>query len=131
MADESKQTPSSSNVDAAGANLGGKDVGTTISKPEDAKTSLTSKGVATTSSTSKVKAGTGPGGADVGTIGIVLLALYLIVAILMCFYGLILLWPHTSPSQLGQVPLRKAVIPSPSPAHSSDSITESALATSA
>jgi hypothetical protein len=88
--------------------------------------------VATTSGTSKVKAGTGPGDADVGTIGIVLLALYLIIAILLCFYGLIVLWPRTSPSQLGQVPPSKAgITPTPLAAPSSDSMTESPLATSA
>ena len=122
MKDESEQAASSAGD-------------TSSSNTEGAKTSLTSKGVATTFSTSKVKAGTGPGDADVGTIGIVLLALYLIVAILLCFYGLIVLWPRTSPSQLGQVPPGKAAVtptpsPTPSVAPSSDSMTESALATS-
>lgn len=135
MADQSDQTANpagDASFSNTGTDLSEKNVGATISKPEGAKTSLTSEGVGTTSAVSKVKAGTGPGDADVGTIGIVLLALYLIVAILTCFYGLIVLWPHTSPAQLGQVPLRKAAVtPSPSPAPSSDSITESALATSA
>ncbi len=138
MADETGQTAdsagitSSSKAETGGTNLSDKNAGAAASQPEGAKTSLTSKGVSTTSSTSKVKAGTGPGDADVGTIGIVLLALYLIAAILLCFYGLIILWPRTSPSQLGQVPPGKAAVtPTPSAAPSSDSTTESALATSA
>jgi hypothetical protein len=62
----------------------------------------------------KVKPGTGPGDKDVGTIGIVVLTFYLITAILLCFYGLIALWPGPSPS--GQVPPGKAAVsPTPSP----------------
>jgi hypothetical protein len=119
MTDESEKAASSagntssSNTEAAGADLGNKDVGTTA----EAR---------------KVEPGTGPGASDVGTIGIVLLALYLIAAILLCFYGLIVLWPRTSPSQLGQVPPgRAAVTPTPSASFSSDSMTQSSLATSA
>jgi hypothetical protein len=137
MMDESEQSASSagntssSNTEGAGAGLGDMDdVGATVSKPEGGKTSLPSKDVATSSSTSKVKAGTGPGDADVGTIGIVLLALYLIAAILLCFYGLIALWPRTSPSQLGQVPPSKTgVTPTPSASRPSDSMASVAVST--
>src|SRR5438552_679221 len=126
MADESKQTAkstgdaSSSNPEAAGTDLGEQGVSATASKPEAAKTNLTSKG----------KAGTGPGGHDVSTKGIVFLALYLVVAILLCFYGLIVLWPGPSPS--GQVPPGKAAAaPTPTPRATlpSDGMTQSSLAT--
>ncbi|HEU5236633.1 MAG TPA: hypothetical protein VFU37_05795, partial [Pyrinomonadaceae bacterium] len=99
MTDESEQAASSdgntsfSNTKAAGAGLGDKNVGAPISKPEGGKTSLPSKGVDTTSGTLKVEPGTGPGASDVGMIGIVCLTFYLIAAILLCFYGLIRLWP--------------------------------------
>ena len=102
MADESEQTakstgdPSSSNPEAAGTDLGERGVSATVPKPEAAKANLTSKG----------EAATGPGGNDVSPIGIVFLALYLVVAILLCFYGLIVLWPGPSPS--GKIPTGKA-----------------------
>ena len=80
-----------SNPEAAGTDLGEQDVSVTVSKPEAAITNLTTNG----------EAGTGPRGNDVSTKGIVFLALYLVVAILLCFYGLIVLWPGPSPS--GQV----------------------------
>lgn len=126
MPDENEQTAkstgdtSSSNSDAAGTDLGEKGVSATVSKPEAAKTNLTRKD----------EPGTGPGGEDVSTRGIVFLALYLVVAILLCFYGLIALWPGPSPS--GQVPLGKAAA-SPTPTSTatppSDSMTQSSLAT--
>jgi hypothetical protein len=124
MADESKQTAkstgdaSSSNYDAAGADLGEKGVSATVAKPEAAKTNLTTNG----------EAGTGPGGNDVSAKGIVFLALYLVVAILLCFYGLIVLWPGPSPS--GQVPPGKAAAaPTPTAIPPSDGMTQSSLAT--
>jgi hypothetical protein len=126
MADESKQTAestgdaSSSNSDAAGADLGEQGVSATVSKPEATKTNLTSNG----------EAGTGPGGNDVSAKGIVFLALYLVVAILLCFYGLIVLWPGPSPS--GQVPPGKAAAaptPTPTATPPSDGVTQSSLAT--
>ena len=126
MADESKQTAkstgdaSSSNYDAAGADLGEKGVSATVAKPEAAKTNLTTNG----------EAGTGPGGNDVSAKGIVFLALYLVVAILLCFYGLIVLWPGPSPS--GQVPPGKAAAaptPTPTATPPSDGMTQSSLAT--
>ena len=126
MADESKQTakstgdPSSSNPEAAGTDLGEQGVSATVSKPEAATTNLTSKG----------EAGTGPGGSDVSTKGIVFLALYLVVAILLCFYGLIVLWPGPSPS--GQVPPGKAAAAptsTPTATPPSDGTTQSSLAT--
>jgi hypothetical protein len=74
------------------------------------------------------EAGTGPGGNDVGTKGIVFLALYLVVAILLCFYGLIVLWPGPSPS--GQVPPGKAAAaPTPTATPLSDGMTQSSLVT--
>ena len=100
MADQSDQTANATGDTSssdAGTDLGEKNIDATISKPEGAKASLTSEGVGTTSAVWKVKAGTGPGEADVGIVGIVLLALYLIAAILFCFYGLIALWPLKSP----------------------------------
>lgn len=126
MADESKQTAKStgdtgsSNSGAAGAALGEEGVGATVSKPEAAKTNLTTNG----------EAGTGPGGNDVSAKGIVFLALYLVVAILLCFYGLIVLWPGPSPS--GQVPPGKAAAaptPGPTATPPSDGMTQSSLAT--
>src|SRR4029453_10382650 len=105
MTDESEQAAnsagktSSSNTEGAGAGLGDMDVGATVSKD-----------VGTTAAASRVEPGTGPGDKDVGTIGIVVLTFYLIAAILFCFYGLIALWPRTSPSQLGQVPPGKAAV---------------------
>src|SRR5215472_4053703 len=133
MADQSDQTANATgdtSCSDAGTDLGEKNIGATISKPEGAKTSLTSEGVGTTSAVWKVKAGTGPGEADVGIVGIVLLALYLIAAILFCFYGLIALWPLKSPSQLGP-PVNVPATPTRSAARSSDSMTQSASATSA
>jgi hypothetical protein len=44
-----------------------------------------------------VEAGKGPGGGYVPLIGIVPLALYLVVAIALCLYGLIVLWPVPTP----------------------------------
>ncbi len=126
MADESKQTAkstgdaSSSNPEAARTDFGEPGVSATVAKPEAAKTNLPSKG----------KAGTGPGGNDVSTKGIVFLALYLVVAILLCFYGLIVLWPGPSPS--GQVPPGKAATaptPTPTATPPSDGMTQSSLAT--
>ena len=79
---------------------------------------------------SNPEAGTGPGDDDVGTKGIVFLALYLVVAILLCFYGLIVLWPGPSPS--GQVPPGKAAAaptPTPTATPPSDGMTQSSLAT--
>jgi hypothetical protein len=126
MADESKQTAestgdaSSSNPEAAGTDFGEQGVSATVSKPEATITNLTSNG----------EAGTGPGGNDVSTKGIVFLALYLVVAILLCFYGLIVLWPGPSPS--GQVPPGKAAAaptPTPTATPPSDGMTQSSLAT--
>lgn len=124
MADESKQTAkstgdaSSANPEAAGTDLGEQGVSATVSNPEAAKPNLTSKD----------EAGTGPGGDDVSTRGIIFLALYLVVAILLCFCGLIVLWPGPSPS--GQVPLSKAAAaPTPTATPRSDSMTQSSLAT--
>ena len=80
---------------------------------------------AVTSSAPNAEAGTGPGANNVGTIGIVCLAFYLIVAILLCFYGLIALWPGPSPS--GQVPPGKATVtatPTLSTGPSSGSVTQ-------
>ena len=129
MADESEQTAdsggdtSSPNPETGGADLGDQNVAAPVSKPEAAKTNLTSTG----------EARTGPGGDDVSTRGIVFLALYLVVAILLCFYGLIALWPGPSPS--GQIPPGKSAAaqtptPTPSAAPSSEG-TPSSLATSA
>ena len=136
MADQSQKTANSSgdtgfsNAEAAGTDLGNKNVDPAVSEPEGAKTSLTSKAVGTTSDTSKVEAGTGPGASDVGMIGIVCLTCYLIAAILLCFYGLIVLWPGPSPS--GQVPPGRVAAPAtPSATASADGMTQSSLATSA
>ena len=140
MADEGEQSAnpaankSSSDTEAAGADLDAKDVGATASKPEGGKTSSTEKRVGTSSDPSKGELGTGPGANDVGTIGILCITFYLIAAILLCFYGLIVIWPGPSPS--GQVPPGKvAVVPTPSPTPSatghSDRTTQSSLATSA
>jgi hypothetical protein len=138
MTDESEKAASSagntssSNTEGAGTDLGDKNVGTAVSKPEDGKTSLPSKNVGATAAASKVEPGTGPGDKDVGTIGIVVLTFYLIAAILLCFYGLIVLWPGPSPS--GQVPPGiAAVAPSPTPSVTplSDSVIRSPFATSA
>jgi hypothetical protein len=126
MADETGQTAdsagvtSSSKAEGAGADLGDKDVAAPVSKPEAAKTNLTRKD----------EARTGPGGNDVSPKGIVFLALYLVVAILLCFYGLIVLWPGPSPS--GQVPPGKAAAaptPTPTATPPSDGMTQSSLAT--
>jgi hypothetical protein len=128
MANETGQTAestgvtSSSKAEGGGADLGDKDVAAPVSKPEATKPNLTKKG----------EAGTGPGGNDVSTKGIVFLALYLVVAILLCFYGLIVLWPGPSPS--GQVPPGKAAtapIPTPKATPPSDGVTQSSLATAA
>jgi hypothetical protein len=76
--------------------------------------------VAGTDAAKKVKPGTGPGHKDVGTIGIVFLGFYLIAAILLCFYGLIALWPGPSPS--GQLPPGKTVVtPTPTASRASSS----------
>ena len=126
MADEGEQAVNSAGDADAG---GDANVGAAVSKPEDGKTSLPSQGVGTSADTSNVEAGTGPGGNDVSTIGIVLLALYLVVAILLCFYGLIALWPGPSPS--GQVPpVKAAVSPTSTPlaAPSSDGMTQTSSA---
>ena len=126
MADETGQTAgsagvtSSSKAEAGGADLGDKDVAAPVSKPEAAKPNLMKKG----------EAGTGPGSNDVSTKGIVFLALYLVVAILLCFYGLIVLWPGPSPS--GQVPPSKAAAaptPTPTATPPSDGTIQSSLAT--
>jgi hypothetical protein len=120
-----------------------KDVGPTVVKPEVAQTNPTAEGVGTTVPKPKIArgttvrqpkiaAGTGPGDKDVGTIGIVFLSFFLIAAILLCFYGLIALWPGPSPS--GQVPPGKvAVTPTlpSSPTSSSGGLTQNSLATSA
>jgi hypothetical protein len=136
MADESEQTAkaagstSSSNTEGAGAGLGDTDVGATISKPQGGNTSLSSKDVGATAPASKVEPGTGPGDKDVGAIGIVVLTFCLIAAILLCFYGLIALWPGPSPS--GQVPPGKAAVAptaTPSVTPSSDSVMQSPFAT--
>src|SRR5438552_3748714 len=129
MSDDSEQNTgsggdtSSPNPEAGGADLGDQNVAAPVSKPEAAKTNLTSTGGART----------GPGGDDVRPRGIVFLALYLVVAILLCFYGLIALWPGPSPS--GQVPPGKSAAaptptPTPSAAPSSEG-TPSSLGTSA
>lgn len=137
MADTSEQTTNatggtSSTAAAAGAGLGGKDVGATVSGPEGAKTNLTSEGVSTTSATRMVVVpGTGPGDENVGTIGVVGLGLYLIAAILLCFYGLIVLWPGPSPSQVPPGRAAAKETPTPSAAPSSDRTTQSSLAASA
>jgi hypothetical protein len=138
MTDESEQTASSagntssSNTEGAEAGLGDTDVGATVSKPEGGKTSLSSKDPGTTAASSNVEPGTGPGDKDVGTIGIVVLTFYLIAAISLCFYGLIVLWPGPSPS--GQVPPGTAAVsPSPTPSVTplSDSVMQGPFATSA
>jgi hypothetical protein len=90
-------------------------------------------GTSTTSDASSVKPGTGPGGNNVGTIGIVCITLYLIGAILLCFYGLIAIWPGPSPS--GQMPSGKAAVntpanANPSAALPSQSTTENSVAKS-
>jgi hypothetical protein len=113
---------------------GDKDVGTTVSEPKVAETKLTTEGVGTTVLKPQIKGGTGPGDKDVGPIGIVFLTFFLIAAILLCFYGLIVLWPGPSPS--GQVPPGKAAeISTPTPAAasaalSSDSPTQTSSAAS-
>jgi hypothetical protein len=124
MADETGQTAdsagvtSSSKADTGGADLGDKDVAAPVSKPEAVKPNLTKKG----------ENGTGPGGNDVSAKGIVILALYLVVAILLCFYGLIVLWPGPSPS--GQIPPGKAAAaPTPTAIPPSDGMTQSSSAT--
>src|SRR5262249_42184603 len=123
---------SSSKAEAAGTDFGNKTVGAAVSEPENAKTSLTRKAVGTSSDASKVEAGTRPRGGGVGRIGVVVLALYLIAAILFCFYGLIALWPLKSPSQLGQLPpVKAAVTPTRSAASLSGSMIQSSSATSA
>src|SRR4029453_15407929 len=140
MTDESEQTASSagntssSNTEGAEAGLGDTDVGAAVSKPEGGKTSLSSKDPGTTAASSNVEPGTGPGDKDVGAIGIVVLTFYLIAAILLCFHGLVALWPGPSPS--GQIPPGKAEVtpiatPTPTVAPSSGSVTRSPLATSA
>jgi hypothetical protein len=137
MADQSEQPANSpgdtgsSNAHAAGADLGNKDVGATASNPEVTKTNVTSKSVGSASDDATVEAGTGPGANDVGTIGIVCLTFYLITAILLCFYGLIVLWPGPSPS--GQVPPGQSVVtatPSLSTASSTDSAKQASSAES-
>jgi hypothetical protein len=45
-----------------------------------------------------VEAGEGPGGGYVPLVGIVPLALYLVLAIALCLYGLIVLWPVPTPA---------------------------------
>lgn len=92
-----------------------------------------STGANAASPAAKVKPGTGPGGNDVGTVGIVVLTLYLIVVILLCFYGLIALWPGPSPS--GQVPPGNAVVAptptaTPTTTPSPDSVAHSSSETS-
>jgi hypothetical protein len=102
MTHESKQDASSAkNTSLSNAGATGVDFGDT----DD---------VVTLADAATVQPGTGPGDKDVGTIGIVLLTLCLIAAILLCFYGLIVLWPGPSPS--GQMPPgRAAVALTPSP----------------
>lgn len=102
MTHESNQSASSDkNTSSSNTGATGADVGDTHD-------------VGTTADAAKVKPGTGPGDKDVGAIGIVVLTFYLIAAILLCFYGLIALWPGPSPS--GQVPPGKAAVsPTPSP----------------
>jgi hypothetical protein len=137
MADGSEQTANAAGATSSNAAAGGADVGATVSGPGGAKTNLTSERVSTTPPASTVVAGAGPGDQNVGTIGIVSLGLYLIAVTLLCFYGLIVLWPGPSPSSpapSSQVPPGKAaatVTPTPSAAPSSDSTTQSSLAASA
>ena len=131
MADQSQQPENSSrdtgssNAPAAGADLDNKDVDAAASTPEVTKTNVTSKSVGSASDDATVEPGTGPGANDVGATGIVCLTFYLITAILLCFYGLIVLWPGPSPS--GQVPPGQRVViatPTPSTASSTDSATQ-------
>ena len=121
MPDENEQTAnqhSDTIPSKAKAGPDEKDVGTTLIKPEVAPTNPTTEGVGRTVPNPKITEGTGPGDKDVGTIGIVFLAFYLIAAILLCFYGLIVLWPGPSPS--GQPPPGKtAVTPTPTPSATS------------
>ena len=129
MAEQGEQVANSAgDTDAAGDT----NVGAAASKPESGKTSLPSQSIGTSAGTSTVEAGTGPGDKDVGATGIVVLSLYLIAAILFCFFGLIVLWPGPSPS--GQLPPGKVAItptPTPSSTPSSDSTTQSSLSPSA
>ena len=124
MPDENEQTanPGSDKTPSnAKTAPGDKDVGTTVSKPEVAQANPTTEGVAKTATNPKDAPGTGPGDKDVGKIGIVFLAFYLIAAILLCFYGLIVLWPGPSPS--GQPPPGKtAVTPTPTPSATSSPV---------
>jgi len=100
MTDENKQASSSAeNTSPARTGTAGTAIGDTQS-------------VGAIADAAKVKPGTGPGDKDVGTVGIAVLTFYLIAAILLCFYGLIALWPGPSPS--GQVPPGKAAV-SPTP----------------
>ncbi|HEY7001130.1 MAG TPA: hypothetical protein VH330_05265 [Candidatus Udaeobacter sp.] len=100
MTDENKHASSSAeNTSSANTGRAGTEIGDI-------------QGVGVIARAAKVKPGTGPGDKDVGTIGIVVLTFYLIAAILLCFYGLIALWPGPSPS--GQVPPGKAAV-SPTP----------------
>ena len=78
-----------------------------IPKPQ-ADTTPSEAQIAGTDAANTVEGGTGPGDKDVGTIGIVFLGFYLIAAILLCFYGLIALWPGPSPS--GQLPPGNTVV---------------------
>src|SRR5881275_230094 len=124
MPDENEQTAnpgSDKTLSNAKTAPGDKDVGTTVSKPEVAQANPTTEGVAKTATNPKDAPGTGPGDKDVGAIGIVFLAFYLIAAILLCFYGLIVLWPGPSPS--GQPPPGKtAVTPTPTPSATSSPV---------
>jgi len=124
MPDENEQTAnpgSDKTLSNAKTAPGDKDVGTTVSKPEVAQANPTTEGVAKTATNPKDAPGTGPGDKDVGAIGIVFLAFYLIAAILLCFYGLIALWPGPSPS--GQPPPGKtAATPTPIPSATSPSV---------
>lgn len=43
--------------------------------------------------------GVGPGGQPVGVPGIIVIAIYLIGAVLFCLYGLVVLWPTPTPSR--------------------------------
>lgn len=73
----------------------------TGAKPDAAKPAPAGKNSSATADIPDAP-GTGPGSKDVGTIGIVFLSVYLVAAILLCFYGLIALWPGPSPS--GKLP---------------------------
>jgi hypothetical protein len=130
--DDKSEADSDTTPSNAETHSGDKDVGSTLIKPEVAQTNPTTEGVGTTVPQPKTAERTGPGGKNVGPIGIVFLTFFLIAAILLCFYGLIVLWPGPSPS--GQLPPGKAAeIPTSTPvaASSSGSLTQSSLATSA